>query len=93
VFITVHEVQRGSGEVGAMGGHFMIRRKKGGMKHGMEMRRPADGKIKTGSDIIDDGKDRERTVVVRGEFQGRSEGGDILTLKPNPVTNGIGYMG
>ena len=57
------------------------------MKDGMKSRTPSGWKGKTEGDIIDGSRDKERSVAARGKFQGRSESGNVFTLKPNLISN------
>src|SRR5882762_4786901 len=49
---------------------------------------PAKREVEAEGNIIDNGKDGEGTMLVRGKFQGRSKGGHMFALEPNLITNG-----
>jgi len=54
---------------------------------------PTDGKIEVEGHVIDCGKDGEGSIAPWSEFQGGSEGGDILAFEPHLIANVIGYRG
>jgi len=58
------------------------------MKDKVKARMPAKREIETECDIIDNGKDEERTMPVRGKFQGGSKGRHMFAHKPNLIADG-----
>jgi len=63
------------------------------VEHQVKMCPPTDGKIEAEGNVIDCRKDREGTVAPWSEFQGGSEGGDVLAFQQHLIANAIGHRG
>jgi len=58
------------------------------MEDRVKARTPAERKVEAERDIIDNGKDGERTMPARGEFQGGGEGRHVFALEPDLIADG-----